>query len=154
MGSTGLIVLVAVLVAATAFGLWRKHTDGNFKTAKVQHQESAAGRLTATDIGAPLGADATLVEFSSSFCAPCRATKQVLTKVAGDIPGVEFVEIDAEINLEMTRRLAILRTPTVLILDGAGNIAHRASGQPRYADVIAALGAATDPAIDRSNKAT
>ena len=40
------------------------------------------------------------------------------------------------------RRLDVRRTPTVLVLDAAGGIVRRASGQPRKADVIAALGEA------------
>ena len=54
--------------------------------------------------------------------------------------GVAHVEIDAESHLELVRRLDIRRTPTVLVLGPDGRIAKRASGQPRKADVIAALG--------------
>jgi hypothetical protein len=56
------------------------------------------------------------------------------------VPGVAHVEIDAESHLDLVRRLSIHRTPTVLVLDAGGRIARRASGAPRKADVIAALG--------------
>ena len=52
------------------------------------------------------------------------------------------VEIDAESHLDLVRRLDVRRTPTVLVLDAAGRIVRRASGQPRPVDVVAALGAA------------
>ncbi|WP_441248756.1 thioredoxin family protein [Kitasatospora sp. McL0602] len=100
-----------------------------------------AVRLSAAELGSALGERATLVQFSSAFCQPCRATRRVLVEVAGMVPGVEHVEIDAEERLELVRRLEILRTPTVLVLDGAGQVVRRAAGQPRRADVIAALGA-------------
>jgi thioredoxin-related protein len=58
------------------------------------------------------------------------------------VPGVRHVEIDAESHLDLVRRLDVRRTPTVLVLDGQGRVVRRASGQPRPADVIAALGAA------------
>ena len=45
-------------------------------------------------------------------------------------------------RLDLVRRLDILRTPTVLVLDATGRVIRRASGQPRRADVIAALGEA------------
>lgn len=102
-----------------------------------------AGRLTVVDLGVPLGEQATLVHFSTAFCRPCRATRQVLGSVAGMIDGVSHVEIDAESNLDLVRRLGIMRTPTVLVLDPAGRIAKRATGQPRTADVVAAVGAVT-----------
>jgi hypothetical protein len=54
--------------------------------------------------------------------------------------GVAHVEIDAESHLDLVRRLDIRRTPTVLVLGPDGRITKRASGQPRKADVIAALG--------------
>ncbi|BBC30219.1 Thioredoxin [Streptomyces graminofaciens] len=99
-------------------------------------------RLGAAELGEGLGERATLVQFSSAFCAPCRATRRVLAEVAGVVPGVAHVEIDAEEHLDLVRRLDILKTPTVLVLDADGRIVRRATGQPRKADVIAALGEA------------
>ncbi|MFE7977137.1 TlpA family protein disulfide reductase [Streptomyces shenzhenensis] len=99
-------------------------------------------RLGAADLGGDLGERATLVQFSSAFCAPCRATRRVLGEVAGLVPGVAHVEIDAESRLDLVRELGILRTPTVLVLDADGRVVRRAAGQPRKADVIAALGKA------------
>ena len=57
--------------------------------------------------------------------------------------GIAHVEIDAESHLDLVRRLGVRRTPTVLVLGPDGRIARRASGQPRKADVIAALGEVT-----------
>lgn len=99
-------------------------------------------QLTGEQIGSALGERATLVQFSSAFCAPCRATRRILADVAGMTGGVQYVEIDAESRLDLVRRLNVLRTPTVLVLDADGGVVRRASGQPRKADVIAAIGAA------------
>jgi hypothetical protein len=60
--------------------------------------------------------------------------------VAAVVPGVEHLEIDAEHHLDLVRRLGILRTPTTLVLDGAGSEVARAAGAPRKEQVIAALG--------------
>lgn len=103
---------------------------------------ATAPRLDAADLGAELGARATLVQFSSAFCAPCRATRRVLGEVADLVPGVAHVEIDAEGHLQLVRALDVLKTPTVLVLDADGRVVRRAVGQPRKADVIAALGEA------------
>lgn len=100
-------------------------------------------RFTAGELGAErLGERATLVQFSTAFCQPCRATRRVLAEVASMVGGVAHLEIDAEARLDLVRRLAIVRTPTVLVLDAEGNEIRRATGQPRTADVIAALGRA------------
>lgn len=96
----------------------------------------------AAELGGTLGERATLVQFSSAFCAPCRATRRVLDEVAAMVPGVAHIEIDAEDRLDLVRALGILKTPTVLVLDAHGREVRRAAGQPRRADVIAALGEA------------
>jgi thiol-disulfide isomerase/thioredoxin len=115
----------------------------------VQRSEPAltagpAARLTGAQIGHALGERATLLQFSSAFCAPCRATRRILADVAGMTEGVAHVEIDAESRLDLVRQLNVLRTPTVLVLDAGGGIVRRASGQPRKADVIAAIGSALE----------
>lgn len=139
---TGLIVCAAVLVAATAYGLAHRRWNGRVRVRAKDGGE----RLSAADLGGPLGERATLVQFSSAFCAPCRATRRVLDEVAQLVVGVRHVEIDAEAHLELVRRLGVLKTPTVLVLDADGSVVRRASGQPRKADVIAALGVAVQPA--------
>ncbi|MDQ1043266.1 thiol-disulfide isomerase/thioredoxin [Streptomyces sp. V4I2] len=135
---TGLVVCVAVLAAASAFGVLHRRRSGR---VRVRGRDDGK-RLGVAELGGPLGERATLVQFSSAFCAPCRATRRVLGEVAGMVPGVTHVEIDAEERLELVRELDILKTPTVLVLDADGRVVRRAVGQPRKADVIAALGEA------------
>ena len=135
---TGLVVCAAVLALSGVYGLVRARRGGRLK---VRGRDGGV-RLSERELGVPLGERATLVQFSSAFCQPCRATKRVLGEVAGMVEGVAHVEIDAESELELVRRLDILRTPTVLVLDADGALVRRAVGQPRRADVIAALGEA------------
>lgn len=135
---TGLVVCAAVLAAAAVFGVLRGRADGRIRMRGRDRYQ----RLTAADIGGPLGERATLVQFSSAFCAPCRATRRVLGEVADMVEGVAHIEVDAEARLDLVRRMGVVRTPTVLVLDAGGAVVRRAAGQPRKADVIAALGAA------------
>ncbi|KQX64160.1 MULTISPECIES: thioredoxin family protein [unclassified Streptomyces] len=134
----GLLVCVAVLAAASAYGVLHKRRSGR---VRVRGRDDGK-RLGADRLGGELGERATLVQFSSAFCAPCRATRRVLGEVAGAVPGVTHIEIDAEAHLDLVRELDILKTPTVLVLDADGRVVRRATGQPRKADVIAALGEA------------
>ena len=139
-------VLVIVLVLATAFGVLRLLRDGRFRgTHPVREATSATppsppGPLEGFGPEVALGERATLLQFSSAFCAPCRATRRVLGEVADLVPGVRHVEVDAEHHLDLVRRLGIARTPTTLILDGAGREVSRASGAPRKEAVLATLG--------------
>ncbi|AWT41632.1 MULTISPECIES: TlpA family protein disulfide reductase [Streptomyces] len=135
---TGLVVCVAVLAAASVYGVLQRRRSGRIR---VRGRDEGK-RLGAAELGGDLGERATLVQFSSAFCAPCRATRRVLGEVAALVPGVAHIEIDAEARLELVRALDILKTPTVLVLDAEGRVVRRATGQPRKADVIAALGEA------------
>jgi thiol-disulfide isomerase/thioredoxin len=142
---TGLIVVVAVLLASSAFALWRKRTDGQVRRNDVaQGHPGAEGGdvevLRAEQLGRELGTQATLVQFSSAFCQPCRATKVILAGVADSAEGVLHIEIDAESHLDLVREVGIMRTPTTLILDGEGRITARATGIPRKDQVLAAIG--------------
>jgi thiol-disulfide isomerase/thioredoxin len=134
----GLVVAGVVLVAATGAGLVWRRRNGRLRV----RDRDAAEALTHADLGAALGPRATLVQFSTAFCQPCRVTRRVLTDVTGMVEGVTHVELDAESHLDLVRRLAVVRTPTVFVLDDAGRIVRRASGAPSKADVIAALGEA------------
>ena len=106
-------------------------------------RESSVRRVTEADLGRPLGARATLLQFSSAFCAPCRATRQLLSDVAGRSDGVAHIEIDVAARTDLARRLDVRRTPTVFVLGPGGQIARRASGPPRRAEVVGALALAT-----------
>lgn len=136
----GLLAVGAALLVATALGLWLRRSARRLTAPSTPAATDVA--LDAADIGSPLGDRATLVQFSSAFCQPCRATRRVLDEVSSQVDGVRHVEIDAESHLALVRRLDVRRTPTVLVLDAGGHIVRRASGQPRTADVVAALGAA------------
>ena len=130
--TAGLIVLGVVLVSVTLAGLGRRRRDGRLR-------ESAGQRLNEADLGSPLGARATLLQFSSPFCAPCRATRQLLADVASGADGVAHIEIDVATRMDLARQLGIRRTPTLFVLGPHGQVASRASGLPRRAEVVDAL---------------
>ncbi len=152
----GFWILVIVLAGASAFGLWRSRTDGRLKDTDVPTPVGAdeppahvdtpdrahhGGEvMTEAQLGVPLGERATLVQFSSAFCQPCRATRLLLQDIAKDLPGVAHVEIDAENHLDLIRHLEVRRTPTVFLLDQHGAIRKRATGLPRRSEVVAAVG--------------
>ena len=176
--TVGAWIAIAVLLAATAFGLSRRRTDGRFRGAAPASSDVAgvtpavaepapspgveghlptaeqsdwgedAGNphtLVRTTLGAAVPAEAygeraTLVQFSSAFCAPCRVARRVLGEVAEIVPGVTHVDVDAEAHLDVVRALGIVRTPTTIVVDAAGREASRAVGAPRKEQVIAALG--------------
>ena len=106
-------------------------------------RKSPARRLSEADLGQPLGSRATLLQFSSAFCAPCRATRQLLADVADRGDGITYVEIDVAARTDLARQLDVRRTPTVFVLGPGGQIARRASGLPRRTEVVDAVALAS-----------
>jgi thioredoxin-like negative regulator of GroEL len=136
MSVAGLVALLVALVAGAVIGVARHVRSGRLRAPA----DSAAPRLTADDLRTDsLGERATLVHFSSAFCRPCVAVRHVLDDVAGRVPGVRTVEIDAESHLGLVRRLNVASTPTTLLLDAQGTERRRATGVPKRDQVLAAL---------------
>lgn len=145
-------MLVVAVMVALALGAWWSTTNGVFRgTHRVRGSGSALGVSTGStdDPGSSVlagtayderrGERATLLQFSSAFCAPCRATRRILGDVARTVPGVSHVEVDAEHHIDLVRALGVLRTPTTLVLDADGRELTRATGAPRTGQVLAAL---------------
>jgi thiol-disulfide isomerase/thioredoxin len=134
-----LLVLIVILALATGYGFYFRARTGRLKATTKKGSTAATSVITAGEMGAEFGSVATLLQFSSAFCAPCRTTKVLLSEVAKAEEGVAHVVLDAESHLELVRRLKIISTPTTLILDSNGVEVGRAVGAPRREQVAAAL---------------
>jgi len=144
--TAGVIVIALVVVATTIGVLWRS------RTGRVRSR-SGGSRVTPADVGAEgtaFGRDVTLLQFSTEFCAPCRATARILHELGSDRDGVEHVEIDLTDRPDLAGRFGILQTPTTLVLDAEGSVRARIGGAVRPAEVRAAI----DDLLGRSNVRT
>jgi len=127
--------LLVVLVLAIAFGVWYTRSRGEFRRKKTVN----GPKLDAAVIGVELGSRVTMVQFSSAFCSPCRATKALLEDMVKTMPDVRYAHIDAESHLELVRELDIRSTPTTLFLNSEGVEVGRAMGTPKRSQVMAAV---------------
>lgn len=132
-----LLPILVILAFATAYGLWYQRSRGKVRTS----QSALESALTAEILGGKLGSRATLVQFSSAFCTPCRATRLLLENVVSTMPDVQHMDIDAEAHLDLVRTLNIHSTPTTLILNSQGLEVGRAIGAPTREQVMKSLAA-------------
>ncbi|WP_372671744.1 TlpA family protein disulfide reductase [Amycolatopsis kentuckyensis] len=131
---TGLWVLVAVLVVATAVGLLLKARNGRVREAKPVRELPGP----VTDVLDPASA-VTLVQISTTFCAPCRHAKAVLEPLAERTDGLHHVELDVTNSPEVAQSLSVLRTPTTIALTPDGRELLRVGGVPKGPELLAAL---------------
>jgi thiol-disulfide isomerase/thioredoxin len=82
-----------------------------------------------------------MVQFSSAFCTPCRATHALLSQMVIPMEDVKHIQVDAESHLELVRRLDIRSTPTTIFLNRDGVEVGRAAGTPKRDQVVTALAA-------------
>ena len=133
-----LAILVALLVVASLAFLAARRRDGVFRVAAPRRGTTTA-TLSTADLGGPLGSRATFVQFSTPTCASCPQVSRVLGALAGELPGIAHVELDATRHPELVRRLGVLRTPTVLLLGPEGELRSRTSGALDRATATSAL---------------
>jgi thiol-disulfide isomerase/thioredoxin len=126
-------VLLAALLLAGAVGVVLRRRAGQARVV------TDGERLGVADLAVPLGERATFVQFSSPACSPCRSVRRVLTDLAQAEPDLVHVELDATERLDLAKRLGILRTPTVLLLDPGGRVVRRISGPITPAQARAAV---------------
>lgn len=116
------VILVSSLAIAVVVGAAVMARSGRARAVRSDDV------LTTEELSAALGSRATFVQFSTTVCSPCRATRAVLSELISHLSEVTHVELDAEQHLDLVRRLHVRRTPTVLILNGKGRIVRRMSG--------------------------
>jgi thiol-disulfide isomerase/thioredoxin len=124
-----LLLLVFVLISASGIGIYYQRRNGVIKRKKRL-------RLTPTELGSGYGDRATIVQFSTTFCSSCRAAKALIKDVVKDQSNIAYLEIDAESNLDLVRKVDIKSTPTTLFLDKDGFEIARATGAPKRDQLI------------------
>jgi hypothetical protein len=67
------LAIALILTLASIYGLWYQAKSGKIKGSKAK-----SSFLSSEDIGEELGQRVTLLQFSSAFCTPCRATRVLL----------------------------------------------------------------------------
>ena len=138
MSGVGAAVLGAVLVLTVVAAWWLRSRSG-----AVRPSTPAAAVPAIDPVFEGLGvrrdtADLTVVQFSTAFCGPCRATRARLQQLQTTHPGLAYVHVDAESHLDEVRELDVRRTPTLFYLGRDGGLIGRSSGAPR-ADELTAL---------------
>jgi glutaredoxin len=133
------VVLAAVMVTALA-ALWLRRRNGAVRAVVGGEDVSPNGVFERLGVR-PGDADLTVVQFSTAFCAPCRATKARLQQLQTTRPGLATVHVDAESHLDEVRELDVRRTPTLFYLDREGRLIGRSSGAPRPEELTALVDA-------------
>ncbi|HEV7648755.1 MAG TPA: thioredoxin family protein [Actinophytocola sp.] len=131
---TGALVVLGTLAVATVLGLALRARSGRVRTV-----EQAATELPADVRRALAPGGVTLVQLSTTFCAPCRQTRVLLSDLAARTDGLHHTELDLTDRPDLARELSVLRTPTTLAIDEGGTELLRVGGVPKREALLEAL---------------
>lgn len=138
--STALLIAGALLTLAVTIGIVLRKLDG-------RRRSGGRLRLDVADLsGSSLVADATLVQFSTEFCARCPQVRRLLSEIVGTRGDVRHIEIDLTDRNDLATRYHVLQTPTTFLIDASGNVLFRWGGVPDRRTVTDALATAV-PAL-------
>jgi thiol-disulfide isomerase/thioredoxin len=129
------VVLLGLVGLATLLGLVWRAQDGRVRRL-------AGGRVISTrelPKSTRFGRRATLLQFSTDVCAPCRTTHGVLEKVASEIDDVLHIDLNLTHRPDLASRFKIMQTPTTFILDSRGVVRARIGGAAKREAVQAEL---------------
>lgn len=131
-----LAVTTAVVVLALALGVVMRARGGRVRVSEGGTALDLPGLPAAGDDGRR---PPTVVQLSSPYCATCPTTRRLIAEVLAGRSDVRRHEVDLAEHPELARRLRVLQTPTLLLLDGRGVETARIGGAPSAAVLSAAI---------------
>ena len=154
---------IGILALTTVFGLYWRSQQGKLKTPAVEgnrisneeiskiirHKSSFMVNSDLLDQHQmQLGKNVTLLQFSSAFCSPCKATAVVISQIVQGMDDVVYIQVASEENLKLVEKFDIKSTPTVIFFNRDGIEVGRAVGIPTKEQVIISINAVRTPADD------
>jgi thiol-disulfide isomerase/thioredoxin len=127
-----LLPLILLISLTSVIGLTLRAKKGVIK-------KGARLKISELEFGGKYGSRLTILQFSTTFCSECRTAKSIVKDVVKDSKDITYVEVDAESNLDLVRRVDIRSTPTTIFLDSKGFEIARAKGAPKRDQLIKAI---------------
>jgi len=135
---TAVWVLLATAALVTAAGVALRRRSGRVRGTAAALPPAVLAELARLD-GMPGSGAVTLLQLSTTFCAPCRQARVLLSDLAARTPGLRHVEVDVTDRPELAAPLRVRSTPTTLAVDAGGRELLRLVGVPRRDTLLDAL---------------
>ena len=127
-----LLPLLLLILLTSIIGLTLRAKKGVIK-------KGSKIKIAENEFGGKYGSRLTILQFSTTFCSECRTAKAIVKDVVKDFKDIAYIEVDAESNLDLVRRVDIRSTPTTIFLDSKGFEIARAKGAPKRDQLIKSI---------------
>ena len=72
-----------------------------------------------------------LVDFSATWCGPCKMLSPIVDELSEELTDVEFFNIDIDESEELTRELGIMAVPSLFLFKSGQKVAEAVGFQPK-----------------------
>lgn len=136
-----LLAVLALVGTATLVGLAYRflHGRGHRVKSKKKIDLERLGPKRNDQVTTALGAKATLLQFSTSYCGQCPGVRRQLVALDESLQGVHHLEVDITDRLDVAAHFGINQTPTVFLLNDKGELVYRVGGIPNVTKLKAEL---------------
>lgn len=139
-------ILLGILVASSCFLSCQGHSSTKNipdeervemapnEVVEVPSYKIEDGKIIPTD-GKPM-----IVDFSATWCPPCRQLKPIFEKLAEDFRGrITFLTIDVDDNPELAQAYGVTNIPMMIFLNKDGQIQNTIVGFQDRGQLLAAI---------------
>ncbi|ASO22979.1 thiol-disulfide isomerase/thioredoxin [Actinoalloteichus hoggarensis] len=148
----GLAAVLAAVTTALLVGVLHRRAQGRVRVTAEPSEpapepsglpaavwEALTATATVADPTTRPPSTVTLLQLSTTFCAPCRHTRALLADVAAKSASVRHVDLDVTHRPDLVGALRVHRAPTTIAFDPAGRELFRIGGVPRREALLTAL---------------
>ena len=108
-------------------------------SATVQEAPSSAYKIDNNRI-IPTNGKPTIVDFSATWCPPCRQLKPIFERLEKEFEGrINFITIDVDNNPELSQSYQVSSIPMLLFLNKDGQIQNTIVGFRDYDQLLSAI---------------
>lgn len=167
IGSVTVLVIIGAVALAPTCGLGPPTVDAPVFSMTIEAGEGVGDRVALEGLAGQI----VLLDFWASWCRPCRRSIPILNRVAERFPTVRFYGVNTErsdrqtlqrrheqlgasfpsfhdLSGELQDRYGVSHLPTLVVVDGAGQIRHSESGIPDENSLISLLDELVPPSAD------
>jgi thioredoxin 1 len=65
-----------------------------------------------------------LLHFTADWCQPCKNIKPIIEEYVAENSSIEYIQIDVDSNIEITKNHSIMSIPTLVIINNEKEVAR------------------------------
>ncbi|MCH5236677.1 MAG: thioredoxin family protein [Muribaculaceae bacterium] len=129
--------LLFITLIAFSAGLFSCHAKNDYKVSEAENDEAVAAVENSLNVAykienskiIPTNGLPTIIDFSATWCPPCRQLKPIFSKLEEEFKGrINFITIDVDDNPSIAQYYGVQSIPMLIFMDPNGQIKNTLVG--------------------------